>query len=240
MTENRVTVVPTYRELPAVDEEVRLRRSASFLDEDLVFIAPEGLDVSRYVSIAGRGRVEYFARRWFRSPDTYSELMMSRGLYERFSESDVMLLYQLDAIVRKTIPDDVLEGLDYIGSPWFPAFNLTWNPFRQSLLPGRGLGLHRQVSVGNGGLSLRRISSFRRATRIIPTVRNRINEDLIFSFFAPLVGIRVAQTEYARRLFMESEACNWKSGSPLPDVAGLHGLNKFNPDLEEAILAEHS
>lgn len=237
MSEERVTVVPTYRELPTALEETRLRHSAHFLDEDLVFMAPEGLDVSRYVSIAGRGRVEYFAESWFGSQEDYSKLMLTQSFYDRFSENGVMFLYQLDAIVRKRIPESVLENLDYIGSPWFPAFQLTWNPFRQELSSGRGVGVRRRVAVGNGGLSLRRISAFRRASRLIPTLRNRINEDLIFSFFSPFVGIRVAKADFARRWFMETEARDWIAGSPMPSVAGFHALNKHNPQLEEAILA---
>jgi len=240
MSAERVTVVPTYRELPTPLEEARLRHSADFLDADLVFMAPEGLDVSRYVSIAGRGRVEFFAESWFRSQENYSNLMLTQSFYDRFRKNGVMFLYQLDAIVRKKIPDSVLENLDYIGSPWFPAFQMTWNPFRQELVSGRGVGIRRRVAVGNGGLSLRRISAFRRASRLIPPLRNRINEDLVFSFFSPFVGIRVANAEFARQLFMETEARGWTVGSPLPSVAGVHALNKHNPQLEEAILADSS
>lgn len=234
--EHWVTAIPVYSDSFNEREEARLRFSAPFLGNNVVILAPKNLDASAFVSVLGQARVEYFEERWFQSREAYSALMLSPVLYDRFRESDVMMVYQLDAIVRREIPRSMFFGLDYLGAPWNPPFSLRWNPFRGELLPGGGLGFRRELSVGNGGLSLRRIAAFRRAAWLVPRVSNRINEDLIFSYFAPFVGIRVAGRDHARKVFMETEARDWTQGQPVPEVFGFHALGKHNAELEEALL----
>lgn len=236
VTEKWVTVIPVYSESFQGREEARLRFSAPFLGANVVLVAPENLDVSAYSSVLGLARVEYFDKRWFESQSAYSNFMLSASIYERFRSFDVMMVYQLDAIVQREVPRLALGSFDYVGAPWTPPFELRWNPFRGQLLAGKGFGFRRQITVGNGGLSLRRISVFRRASRLLPKINNHINEDLVFSYFAPALRIRLPGIDHARSVFMETEASDWEPGRPVPDVVGFHALGKHNAELENAVL----
>ncbi|RZJ87158.1 MAG: hypothetical protein EOO20_16720 [Chryseobacterium sp.] len=73
--------------------------------------------------------------------------MISKEFYKRFSSSEYILIYQLDAWVFK---DELLEwcnnGYDYIGAPLYEGF-------------GEAKENSAFLGIGNGGLSLRKVSS---------------------------------------------------------------------------------
>ena len=96
--------------------------------------------------LPGLGR-KRFPRRYFRNPVAYSRLLLSARFYEAFAQYDYVLVHQLDAVVfRDELADWCERGLDYVGAPWFP---------------GPEMPLVTEPSVGNGGLSLRRVAAFR-------------------------------------------------------------------------------
>lgn len=236
--ESQVAVVPVYRQHPSSMEAQRLCQSAKFLPDRKVFLAPVGLVMEEYHALVPDARVIFLSPEWFRNHESYSSLMLQPWLYELFQDSEFLVVYQLDAILTRPIDFEALKNFDYVGAPWWPAFRLGWNPVRRVLHPTVKLGLRRSLRVGNGGLSVRRVSAFVRAARRIPTISNRINEDLIFAFFAPLVGLRVATVGVAEKFFMESGARYWSLGDAVPTAAGFHALEKFCPQLEKTVLAK--
>jgi hypothetical protein len=93
-------------------------------------------------------KVCYFPRRYFGSAQANSRLMLSREFYARFRQYDYILIHHLDALVfRDELPQWCAAGYDFIGAPWY----------RSQERPEEGF-----VGVGNGGLSLRRVSAFLR------------------------------------------------------------------------------
>lgn len=93
-------------------------------------------------------RVEYFEDIFFESTAMYNELMLTDEFYRRFMKYRYILLYQLDAFVFCDRLDYFCSlNYDYIGSPW--------------IYPGTGIvgDVLQKVYVGNGGLSLRNVSS---------------------------------------------------------------------------------
>jgi len=81
-------------------------------------------------------------------PYGYNRLLLRHLFYRFFSGYRFMLVYQLDCLVfRDELERFVDMGFDYIGSPWFmnEALELVQAP----------------VSVGNGGFSLRKVSTAR-------------------------------------------------------------------------------
>jgi Protein of unknown function (DUF5672) len=88
------------------------------------------------------------AARWFRSRAAYSRLLLREEFYALFAEYVYLLVYQLDCLVFR---DELLSwcdrGFDYVGAPWTRT------------APD---GTPYFTGVGNGGLSLRRVASFRR------------------------------------------------------------------------------
>jgi hypothetical protein len=129
-------VVPVYRPTFDDDEQISLRHLSRFLSRyDRARVSPHGLEVE-----LDGFRVERFPKRYFRSQRTYSDLLLTKRFYRRFSDYDYILVYQLDSLVFA----DELEtwcgkGYDYIGAV--------------HVIEGTAL-------VGNGGFSLRRVGRF--------------------------------------------------------------------------------
>jgi Protein of unknown function (DUF5672) len=139
-------VTPVYRLPLSADEEISLQHLRHYLSEhDLFLIAPESLLLPD--EMFPKADVIRFPDRFFTGTDSYSRLMLSPEFYSCFESYEYILIYQLDCLVlsgdlRKWCERD----FDYIGAPWFKG---------HSSDPAAGLW-----RVGNGGLSLRRVSSF--------------------------------------------------------------------------------
>lgn len=140
-----VIVVPTYKETLSIVEQISLCQLQRVLGAyPKVFIAPEGLKIN-YNGLEKGFSTEFFNKAYFSSITGYSCLCLSKELYERFSDYDYMLLCQLDAFVfNDRLMEFVNKGYDYIGAPVY-RYVPHWH----------AIG----TNVGNGGFSLRKISS---------------------------------------------------------------------------------
>ncbi|KRT15829.1 hypothetical protein ASU31_12655 [Pedobacter ginsenosidimutans] len=88
--------------------------------------------------------VIYFDKKYFQNIAGYNKLLISRIFYKTFNKYDFLLIYQLDCwIFKNEIEYWCNKNYDYVGAPWFTKKN--------DALIFEG--------VGNGGLSLRKISS---------------------------------------------------------------------------------
>ena len=159
-----VIVVPVYREWLDWFEKISLKQLFQVLSHyDICFVAPDCLDIKYQEAAIGSWFVEYFSVGFFLNTKTYSSLCLSREFYERFLTYKYMLICQTDAFV---FSDRVMEfvrlGYDYIGAPG-PHY---WTPYSV---------------VGNGGLSLRKISA---ACRVLKDKNSIISKTPYESFFA--------------------------------------------------------
>ncbi len=103
-----------------------------------VFFGPESLDYGIFLERLGSAAVVRFPDRYFRSLETYSELLLSPRFYDAFVDYEAILIYQLDAFVfRDELEYWCSRDFDYIGAPWWDD-RMGW------------------YGVGNGGFSLRR------------------------------------------------------------------------------------
>jgi hypothetical protein len=121
-----------------------LRHLEHFLPEaDNFLVMPETLDFQRN----GYRKVN-FAPALFDGLTGYNRLMLSKEFYARFEEYEFILIYQLDAIILSSDIERFLDmDVDYLGAPWI-EYHANGAPYF--------------TNVGNGGLSLRRVSAFRR------------------------------------------------------------------------------
>jgi hypothetical protein len=71
----------------------------------------------------------------------YNQLLTSTAFYERFTNSEWILVFQTDTLLRRQIDRDFFQ-YDYVGAPW------TGHPTVKC-----------RCLVGNGGFSLRRVST---------------------------------------------------------------------------------
>lgn len=165
-----IVVIPYYHIDLSEKEQISLRQVQKILQNyELCFVAPLRLksffEDERY-------QVEYFENIFFESVSAYNQLMLTSEFYERFRKYHYMLIYQLDAFVfydRLSYFCDL--NYDYIGSPW--------------IYPERGGSgaVFRKAYVGNGGLSLRNVSS---CIRLLNDKKREVenfifNEDFFFS-----------------------------------------------------------
>ena len=134
---NKVIIgIPIYQQNLSVTEEVALNQVISILGKyKIVFIAPDKLDFVYHRNL----EIIRFADKFFKSRESYSELLLSKEFYWRIQDYKFLLIYQLDAFVFKDELDYFCNlGYDYIGAP---QKGHDWSLFH----------------VGNGGLSLRNI-----------------------------------------------------------------------------------
>jgi len=229
-------VVPIHKKCLDELETARVRVSLSNAEhQDTYFVAPRGLDITEYHDGWPEVEVLRFARRHFRSVATYNLWMLRTDLFRRFDVYEFILICQTDAILHRPLPVGEPWDFDYLGAPWVPPMLTGWDDANRRL-HGSGSSGRRLLHVGNGGLSLRRTDVFRRRLRL-PRFQQVPPEDRAISYFAPRLGIRVADAGSASRYFMETGARGWRPGDPIPDVYGFHGLDRMNPELERAVLA---
>ena len=138
-------VIPAYKETLSPTEEISLRQLRRVLPWcKKVFVVPEGLKPD-YGGLEEGFEIQEFPREYFESVKGYSRLLLTTDFYRRFTDYEYILIHQLDVFLFE---DKLLEfcdmGYDYIGAPC-PKFDAIWH-----LLEAR---------VGNGGLSLRKVSS---------------------------------------------------------------------------------
>jgi hypothetical protein len=144
-------VVPIYRTALTSDEEISLTSIRKHLSRyGTCFVAPESLDLG---SIIQHGEyVERFPDDYFSGIEGYNRLLKSSGFYERFTNSDYLLIAQLDCLIFSGNLNEWMDkGWDYLAAPWFKGFS-----------EDHAAGLWR---VGNGGLSLRKVASYLRVLR---------------------------------------------------------------------------
>ena len=139
----RVAVVTPVHRLPlTAEEEISLKHLRFHLGKfDKYIIAPQKMSVS-----FPEFRSKYFKDVFFADISGYTKLLLAKQFYQAFADYEYILIYQPDCLV---FSDDLEywcdKGWDYVGAPWF----------RNHENDSTG-GLW---AVGNGGLSLRNVSS---------------------------------------------------------------------------------
>jgi hypothetical protein len=171
--ENKILVkivIPVYKNTTDEYELKSLQQCAKILSSyPVVFVKPQHLNISALREILPQSEEISFADSYFEGINGYNRLMLSAMFYEHFSDCQYILIYQTDAYVFK----DELEtwcrrNYDYVGAPWIlkPKYHrlhlylflrlksfyyfLINRPFRKVIVGDK---------VGNGGFSLRKVSS---------------------------------------------------------------------------------
>lgn len=164
---NKVAIiVPVYR---STMKETELISYQSILMQlctyPIVLVTPKGLDISCYQQMATSHNItllqEKFDPHFFKNISGYNRLLLSQGFYQRFSDYEFILIAQLDTyIFRNELLEWCNKDYDYVGAPWVGSFS------------NRVFDVNK-LSVGNGGLSLRKVQSFLRffngKKHVIPT-----------------------------------------------------------------------
>lgn len=184
-----VVLVPIYKPRPDALELVSMDVSlAALKGRRIIFIGPAHMDIGAYA--ARYDGIEYmgFDASHFASIPGYNRLLLQPAFYEMFAPHEFMLILQTDAVVLKDELDHwCRQPFDYVGAPWPLPYELFVNLDRFAGAHGR----HVRATVGNGGLSLRRLAKCAALLREFPQaidffLRSGSSEDLYFSVFGQL------------------------------------------------------
>ena len=153
-----VIVVPVYNEVPNELEKLSLKQLDIIVKDDIeiCLVGPNRINFSSYVELFNNNKPKHanFDDKYFESNKSYSQLCLSYDFYKRFDDYEYMLIYQTDCwIFRNEIKKFCEMGYDYIGGPIYSPGS-RWPGFKNSMRP----------VVGNGGLSLRKISTMLKLT----------------------------------------------------------------------------
>src|SRR5438046_2590995 len=143
----RVAIVTPMYGLPlTADEQVSLRHLSHYLGQhQRYWLVPKSLRIPQ--ELLPRTKVIRFADSYFTGLESYNRLMLSPSFYARFRDYEFILIYQLDSLVfSRDLESWCDKGWDYVGAPWFKGH--------------RGDTSNGLWAVGNGGLSLRKVSAF--------------------------------------------------------------------------------
>lgn len=217
MKKECVIAIPVYSKIKKNTELIAIKQAMKiFKNYDLIAVTPMELDLSDWKFT----RIERFENSFFESTSSYNRLMLSVDFYRRFTEYEFILIYQLDAYVfEDRLAYFCNTGYDYIGAPWlYGVFNYTnGNP--------------RIMHVGNGGLSLRRVSSFIQILDELQPLRSEQikNEDLFFSAIT-CPKFKIAPLKVALQFAFERQVrkCYELNGNSLP--FGCHAWQRYDLD----------
>lgn len=169
-----IVVIPVYQKELSKLELRSLKQAYQLLHaHPITIIKPASLDLSEITSQFPSLTTTSFEDSFFQGIKGYNNLMLSSVFYERFLTYDYMLIYQLDAyIFRDELLDWCMKGYDYIGAPWlkkqiyrYPGISLIMKySHMQKKKQGKISKQDLYDKVGNGGFSLRKISSHYQAT----------------------------------------------------------------------------
>ena len=151
MFKKAIVLIPTHTSHLSPFEKISLQQCYKVLSRHSIkLLCPQGMDVSEYRKIAGNIDTIFFEPTAFNSVHAQNQARLMPKLYEKISEFEYLLLYELDAFVfRDELDLWVNKGYDYVGAPWPDG---CW--FRKN---------YKTACVGNSGFSLRKISSILRA-----------------------------------------------------------------------------
>ncbi len=231
-------VIPVYKSQMTPYEEISFDRCLEVLGGyPLILMCPEGLDLTEYTRKAPRAQVRGFDPANFKSVAAYSQLMLRKSFYDRFRDYRYILIHQLDAFVfSDQLESWCARGFDYVGAPWLDEpdmekLALETGRIRRTF-PRWAKGLN--TSVGNGGLSLRKVRTFRLWLAITGRRAHGwpYNEDAFWAFYAasfyPL--FRVPRLELALKFSFELSPakCFELNNRELP--FGCHAWEKYDID----------
>lgn len=212
-------IIPVYKTKLNELEKVSLDRIYQVLQKHpLVVIKPQSLNITPLLEEYPQLTVEEFDDNYFKSISGYNRLMLSSEFYQRFSDCQYILICQLDAYV---FTDELIKwcnkGYDYIGAPWLvrPIYNFpllalaSWIKKQYCNLFHRPNSQITNFKVGNGGFSLRKVSSHLQATSKLKHIieeylahtKNHIfNEDVFFSVEVNRHGLCFTYPTYSEAL----------------------------------------
>ncbi len=154
-----IITIPIYKSsLTSQEKESLIQCIRVLYKYPISLVCPQNLNLENYQEIFKKMDKTFVCERFgdenFKNRDSYSKLLLSNYFYQRYIQYDYILIYQLDAWV---FTDELMywcnKNYDYIGAPW-----------KIDVLK-KMVGFAPEYG-GNGGFSLRKVSSFLKLTNL--------------------------------------------------------------------------
>lgn len=208
-------IIPVYKTLLDQNEILSVDRSIEILHKyNIYFVVPDNMDITFYNNRYPNIQRVYFDSHFFESTRSYNLLMLSEFFYKKFDNYKYMLIAQPDTYITKglySIEYFLDLEYDYIGAPWVPGlllyrFGEPYGSVKNPLI--KWINKPITCIVGNGGFSLRKISS---TVNLLKKKRiqaklwgKRGNEDAFFSYYGFLYNkFKIAPLDIAKSFSLE-------------------------------------
>lgn len=235
-------IIPAYKSSLSLIEKQNLfishkhNPSAHF-----VLLTYQGCELKEYSDILSNFETKIIPREYLLSVRAYNRLLKEEKFYKLFLDYEHILILQLDAVLVKNIKYINISNYDFIGAPWFPEFKLVkiFNDLHSIFFMPQSLCT--KVSVGNGGLSIRKVDKFLEAAKILRDdislkYSKKVPEDILFAYNKDILKLKYPKLEFAKNIFIEK--CSVEKlfkTSPF----GYHALHKYHKHQRKLILEEH-
>ena len=234
-------IIPIYRAALKAEEAEALDNNIRRLARrDIVLLKPHGLDISHIEAKYPQAETLGVSTEWLgtkRGIAGYNAMMMSADFYRMFSDTDFILVCHIDAwIFRDDLDRWMAQPVDHVAAPWVTWPIYSHFPFRQLMELRRNIVPETRMlrsdtygHVGNGGLSLRRVSAFIAAcenhaveARAFIEARNSMhNEDVFFALAATELRTPSVRDAMTFAFDVKPAVCYREIGRQLP--MGCHG-----------------
>lgn len=168
-------IIPIYKPQLKDYERAALENNLRLLEGfPVTFLKPEHTDMTELHEQYPAVGMQSVSDEWLgtkKGIQGYNEMMMSEKFYELFSDYEYILICHVDAwLFRNELVEWCRKGYDHVAAPWPMRPRYRRFPLKQYLKlklwlkPKRKI-IHCQMfgKIGNGGLSLRRVETFRKA-----------------------------------------------------------------------------
>ena len=166
-------LIPIYKAEMTDSERLSFSQCLKILTKyPIIIVKPESLNIDNILAQHSEITTQSFDDKYFKTIQGYNQLLTSPHFYEAFFKYEFILIYQLDALVfNDKLEEWCSKDFDYVGAPKIPTSNTV---------------LVTKKPLLNGGLSLRKVQSCYRLTRIYDKIFGRWpgNEDMLFSMCA--------------------------------------------------------
>jgi hypothetical protein len=237
-------VIPIYKQFIELSKE-ELSSLNQVLEtahnHNIVIACHEAINFKDYSSNARTKKVElnviHFDKSYFENIKGYNRLMLNVDFYKAFKNFEYILIYQLDAwLFYDHINLWCEKGYDYIGAPWLETNVRSWVvafPWKLRLIYNFLYLFKPMKFVGNGGFSLRKVSSCISFLQKQETLAKKwaCNEDLFWSYATILdKKFRIPEHKEALSFSFEFEPILAYKLNHEKLPMGCHAWGKYKPE----------
>lgn len=195
-------LIPVYRPTLSDSERASLAQTVRTLgSHPLILLHPAGMEVTAILREYPALQPLAVSDEWLGTRNGiagYNRMMLSASFYDLFTDAEYILVCHTDAwIFRDELSEWCARDYDCVAAPWVrrPVYDLPlvrhWmaHRLRQSVRSGKPTRQILYGRIGNGGLSLRRVASFRAACeryseqieQFAATSHHLFNEDVFWA-----------------------------------------------------------